>query len=56
MIKNFIKKYGLEYYEEANLKRYNTYRLETICKYLIFPRTKEELRDLLKKLAKTLEK
>lgn len=48
MIKNFIKKHNLEYYEEANLKRYNTYRLETICKYLIIPKTKEELRDLLK--------
>lgn len=56
MIKNFIKKYGLEYYEEANLKRYNTYRLETICKYLIFPRTKEELRDLLKYLNAEEEK
>lgn len=50
MIKNFIKKHNLEYYEEANLKRYNTYRLETICKYLILPKTKEELRDLLKYL------
>lgn len=47
MIKNFIKRHNLEYYEEANLKRYNTYRLETICKYLIIPKTKEELRDLL---------
>ena len=40
MIKNFIKEHSLEYYEEANLKRYNTYRLETICKYLIFPKNK----------------
>ena len=50
MIRNFIKKNNLEYYEEANLKRYNTYRLETICKYLIFPKNKEELRNLLKYL------
>ena len=50
MIKNFIKQHKLEYYEEANLKKYNTYRLETICKYLIFPNTKEDLRDLLKYL------
>lgn len=48
MIKNFIKRHNLEYYEEANLKRYNTYRLSTICKYLILPKDKEELRDLLK--------
>lgn len=56
MIKNFIEKHNIEYYEEANLKRYNTYRLETICKYLIFPSTKEELRDLLKYLTKKEEK
>ena len=56
MIKNFIKNNNLEYYSQANLKRYNTYRLETICKYLIFPKTKEELRDLLKYLTETNEK
>lgn len=56
MIKNFIKNNNLEYIEQANLKRYNTYRLETICKYLIFPKTKEELRDLLKYLTKINEK
>ena len=56
MIKNFIKRHNLEYYEEANLKRYNTYRLETICKYLVFPNTKEELRDLVKYLNTKEEK
>ena len=56
MIKNFIKNNNLEYYSQANLKRYNTYRLETICKYLIFPKTKEELRDLLKYLTETNQK
>lgn len=56
MIKNFIDQIGLECYEEANLKNYNTYRLETICKYLVFPKTKEELRDLLKYLEECGEK
>ena len=56
MIKNFIKKHEIEYYEEANLKRYNTYRLETISKYLVFPDTKEKLRDLLKYLNNKKEK
>lgn len=56
MIKNFIKNNRLEYYEEANLKKYNTYRLATICKYLVFPNTKEELRDLLKYLHDQKEK
>lgn len=48
MIKNFIKEHELECYENASLKRYNTYRLDTKCQYLIFPKTKEELRELLR--------
>lgn len=56
MIKNFIKKHNLEYYEEASLKKYNTYRIDSKCKYLIFPQNKEELRDLLKYLSTTEEK
>lgn len=56
MIKNFIENNNLEYYCQANLKRYNTYRLETMCKYLIFPKTKEELRILLKYLTETNQK
>ena len=50
MIKNFIKEHNIEYYEEANLKRYNTYRLETVAKYLVFPNNKETLKELLKYL------
>lgn len=56
MIKNFIKNKQIEYYEEANLKRYNTYRLETIAKCLIFPKTKIELLELLKYLTSNNEK
>lgn len=56
MIKNFIKKNSLEYYEDASLKKYNTYRIDTKCKYLIFPKNKEELKDLLKYLNTTNEK
>lgn len=56
MIKNFIKNMKIEYYEEANLKRYNTYRLEVVAKYLIFPKTKLELLDLLKNLNSNNEK
>ena len=40
MIKNFIKKHNLEYYEEASLKKYNTYRIDSKCKYLIFTQNK----------------
>jgi len=37
MIKNFIKEHNLEYYEHKSLKRYNTYRLDTTCDYIVFP-------------------
>ena len=50
MIKNFIKKHEIEYYEEASLKRYNTYRVDAKCKYLIIPKDKYELIELLKYL------
>ena len=56
MIKNFIKEHNYEFYEEANLKKYNTYRLETVAKILILPKTKEELRNLLKYLSQNDEK
>lgn len=56
MTRNFIKNNNFEYYENSNLKRYNTYRLETIAKYLVFPSTKEELRDLLIYLNNSKEK
>ena len=48
MIRNFIEKNNYEYYIDANMKKYNTYRLDVICKYLIFPKTIEELLELLK--------
>lgn len=46
----------MEYYEQANLKRYNTYRVETICNYLVIPKDREELRILLKYLVEHEEK
>ena len=42
MIKNFIEKNGFEFYEEASLKKYNTYRIDINCKYLVLPKDKEE--------------
>lgn len=47
MIRNFIKKNHYEYYEEVNLYKYNTYRLNVIAKYLVFPKSVDELIDLL---------
>ena len=56
MIKNFIEKNNIEYYEEASLKKYNTYRIDAKCKYLVFPKDKEEFRNLVKYLKNKEEK
>ena len=53
MIENFIKTRNIEYYKDASLKKYNTYRVETKCKYLIFPKNKEELISILKIIRKS---
>lgn len=45
---DFFKKY--EYYENCNIKKYNTYRLGVICKYLVFVKNTLELIDALKYL------
>ncbi len=50
MNENFIKNY--EYYKDVSLKKYNTYRVEATCKYLIFPHSEQELINLLKVLKK----
>ena len=48
MNENIIKNY--EYYKDISLKKYNTYRLDVKCGYLIYPNTVEELINLLKYL------
>ena len=45
---DFLKNY--EFYEEYDLKKYNTYKLSVICKYLVFINYIQELIDLLKYL------
>lgn len=46
MIENFISDY--EYYKSASLKKYNTYRLDVSCEYLIYPDTVQRLVSLLR--------
>ena len=46
MIENFIKDY--EYYKNVSLKKYNTYRLDVMCNYMIYPKDEEELINLLR--------
>ena len=48
MIENFIKNYNLEYYKEANLKKYNTYKIDAKCQYLIFPKNREEIIEIIR--------
>ena len=43
MIKSFIKDNNLEYYEDISLKKYNSYKLDVISKYLVFPKDEMEL-------------
>lgn len=45
---NFLNRY--EYYENYNIKKYNTYRLDVTCKYIVFVKNIEELIELLNNL------
>lgn len=48
MIEDFIK--NLEYYKRVSLKKYNTYKLDCYCDYLIYPKSADELINLLRSL------
>ena len=50
MIKNFFNDLNISYKEEVSLKNYNTYKIDTICSYLVFPKNEYELIMILKKL------
>ena len=48
MIKNFFDNLNITYKEDISLKNYNTYRVNTITKFLVFPKSIEELKTILK--------
>ena len=48
MTKNFFDSLNISYKEEVSLKNYNTYRINTIAKFLVFPKTIEELQKIMK--------
>lgn len=52
MIKNFFDKEEIIYKENASLKKYNTYRINTTCSYLVFPKNINELINIIKELKK----
>jgi len=50
MTKSFFNSLNISYKEEVSLKNYNTYRVNTIAKFLVFPKTIEELQEIIKYL------
>lgn len=50
MIKSFFDNLNITYKEETSLKNYNTYRINTIAKFIVFPKTVEELQKIIKHL------
>ena len=50
MIKNFFNSLNIIYEEEISLKKYNTYRINTIAKFIVFPKNIEELKEIIKYL------
>ena len=47
MIKSFFDSLNISYKEDISLRNYNTYRVNTICKFLVFPKTVEELSNII---------
>ena len=52
MIKDFFETNSIKYIENAKLKKYNTYRIDATCKYLVFPKNETELINILKEIKK----
>lgn len=52
MIKDFFDRNNIDYYENTSLKKYNTYRIDATCSYLVFPNNEEELIEIIKELDK----
>ena len=50
MIKSFFDKYNIEYKENASLKKYNTYKIDATCNYLVFPKDEKELILILREI------
>lgn len=48
MIKDFFDNHNYIYEEEKSLKNLNTYKIDTIAKYIVYPKSEEQLIELLK--------
>ncbi len=47
MIKDFFNKGNYNYEENISLKKYNTYRIDILAKYMVFPKNAKELMKLI---------
>ena len=47
MIKDFFNKGNYNYEENISLKKYNTYRIDILAKYMVFPKNTRELIELI---------
>ena len=47
MIRNFFDSLNISYKEDISLRNYNTYRVNTICKFLVFPKNVDELKQII---------
>ena len=47
MIKDFFNKGNYNYEENISLKKYNTYRIDILAKYMVFPKKTKELIELI---------
>lgn len=47
MIKDFFNKGNYNYEENISLKKYNTYRIDILAKYMVFPKNAKELIELI---------
>jgi len=52
MIKDFFEKKKIIYKEDISLKKYNTYKVDTTCSFLVFPKDINELIEIIKELKK----
>ena len=52
MIKSFFDKNKIEYKENISLKNYNTYKIDSTCSYMVFPKNREELIKVLREIKK----
>ena len=50
MIENFFKNKNIKYEKNAPLKKYNTYKVNTTCNYLVFPKDETELIEIIKEI------